>query len=128
VVTLKGDVVKLKPRKVDVFKLTAPAKASFQGASFYIKCNVDSNGYVHTSLWKHGWTDHDFNVSEDRTYEELQEYYKSTGIDRAAGTGEDTQAVIMKKIRAAALVNYMVVALRTQPSESKPERVSPMRS
>ncbi|OGX06780.1 MAG: hypothetical protein A3G87_04350 [Omnitrophica bacterium RIFCSPLOWO2_12_FULL_50_11] len=115
VVTTKGNVVELKPRKLDVFKLTEPAKASFQGASFYIRCNVDANGYVHTSLWKHGWTDHDINVSEDRTYEELQEYYKNMGISRAAGAGQDAQAVMMKKIRETALVNYMVIALRTQP-------------
>lgn len=113
IVTDQGQVIKKKPVRMDIFKLTQPIRATFHGAVYYIKSHVDQDGFARISLWKHGWEGQDFNVSDDRSYEDVQNYYNELGIRSSLeGTGM-AQETIMKKIRETASVNYLVVAIRS---------------
>ena len=113
-ITETGEVITARDSiKMNVFKLTQPTRASFQGAVFFIKCDVDEKGYAEVSLWKHGWAGRDFAVSEDNSYDELQKYYKERGITSATVGELDPQAALMNRIRDRARVNYMVIATRS---------------
>lgn len=82
--------------------------------AYYIKCFVDSDGVVHISLWQRGADGSDFNVVEDKAYEDLKRYYESIGT-QYEGAG-DFRNKLIGELRKRMAANYMVIALRSQTS------------
>ena len=79
--------------------------------AYFLKCEVDSNGVVHASLWQSAGPGQDFNVSEDKSYEGLKQYYKEIGTQYEGS--DDFRTKLTQDIRRRTMVNYMVIAIRS---------------
>ncbi len=80
--------------------------------AYYIKCFVNSDGVVHISLWQRGADGSDFNVVEDKAYEDLKRYYQSIGTQYEGS--DDFRNKLIGELRKRMAANYMVIALRSQ--------------
>lgn len=87
-----------------------------QQGIYYIKCSVDQKGFVKIGLWKQRYGANDLNIAEDKTYDQLQQYYREQGITSAAGE-EDQHLKKLQELRSRVVANYMVIALR-KPKKS----------
>ena len=81
--------------------------------SFYVKCHVDKRGFVHASLWQQSGTGAGIEMVGENTYEELRKQFEREGITSVTGA-ENITAQQMKVLSKHLLINYMVIALRSQ--------------
>ena len=81
------------------------------GGAYFIRCEVDQEGFAHASLWQYDGAGQELNVIEDKSYEELEKYYETIGT-QYEGSG-DFRANLMKTVREKVVLNYMVIAIRS---------------
>ena len=83
--------------------------------TFYIKCDANSEGTVHISLWQQSGTGEGTKVVGSDTYRLLKESFKREGVTSAADR-EDDENVVTSQMRVLSdrlKVNYIVIALRS---------------
>ncbi len=108
-------------RRQEAYYLVSPAEIPTSltyiatSGAFYIKCNVDQEGFVHISLWQQSGTGQGVKVVGSDTYRLLKERFTTEGITSAAGEEDDENVATaqMRVLSERLSVNYMVIALRS---------------
>jgi hypothetical protein len=83
--------------------------------TFYIKCDADSEGVVHISLWQQSGTGQGTEVVSSDSYRVVKENFNRAGITNAEGK-EGADNVVTEQMKALSqrlIANYMVIAVRS---------------
>ena len=83
--------------------------------SYYIKCAVDENGFVQAALWQYDTDGKEINVIEDKSYEDLQKYYKKIGTQYEGSDSFRNQ--LTADLKKKAVANYLAIAIKASQNE-----------
>ncbi len=80
--------------------------------AYFIKCSVDSDGYVHASLYQYDGAGREYDIVADKSYDSLKEYYKTIGTQYPGS--EDFRDKLTATAKHKVIANYMVIAIRSE--------------